>query len=107
MDDVHEVCCICGASAIASVIRRGGGVHAWYCLRHYYLHDAVAAALRGWVGLVKPVHEGIGTFWGFTLHDLEGAPIATFAYMTRDSANAARDALVKIVVDSAALIRMS
>jgi hypothetical protein len=57
------------------------------------------------VGLVERISDGVGAFWGFVLHDHGGRPIVTFAYLDRNAAELAREALIRIVVDSAALMR--
>jgi hypothetical protein len=57
------------------------------------------------VGLVERVSDGVGSFWGFVLHDHGGVPIVTFAYLDRNAAEIAREALLRIVVDSAALMK--
>jgi hypothetical protein len=57
------------------------------------------------VGLVERVSDGVGTFWGFVLHDHEGAPIVIFGYLNRNAADLARESLIRIVVDSAVLMR--
>ena len=59
------------------------------------------------VGLVERVSDGVGSFWGFVLHDPGGVGIVTFAYLDRNAAEVARGAMIKIVVDSAALMRDS
>jgi hypothetical protein len=59
------------------------------------------------VGPVERVSDGVGSFWGFVLSDTGGAPIVTFAYLDRNAAEVARGAMIKIVVDSAALMRDS
>jgi hypothetical protein len=97
---MNDACHICGEPGAASVVQ-AGGIHIWYCLAHFSLNDLVC------VGSVKQIDEGVGSFWGFMLHDLEGTAIATFAYLNRESADLAREALSRFVVESAALIRAS
>jgi hypothetical protein len=100
MKDDNRACHICGDPAAASVAQPGG-IQVWYCLEHFCLHDLVC------VGSVKQIEKGVGSFWGFKLHDLEGTAIATFAYMDREAANLAREAMSSLVVESAALISAS
>jgi hypothetical protein len=100
MNNDSPLCRICGEAADTSVVQHGG-IHSWCCTRHFKLHDLVS------IESVRHVDVGSGSFLGFAFLNLERKPIATFAYKTHDSANRAREAMVKIVVESVYLLRSS